>query len=365
MTPQERAAAIQELVTIGGISISEIGNTDDQIAAKYMEVFGRYPEGYQAVPTAPTPAAGYQPITAPSQLPRGISEADEQRMYDYLLDRVTNLQGQRPHADVQSVNSAISTVEDILREVNMTAEKAGGTYSALLGRTSYSPKWQGLIQSATNLRSRLESDFGEMTKLAPTTPKEPTEHPLASLERLAGRKLSPAELEAYIGRQIYGAPREPGEPRVTQAQTLAEKQEALAQYKALYPDLSPADEQRFLLGFAPTKEKEDEGDEQAWARLLYEQERADERSKLERELRNTIARMEERSRLEQAISQVSLQASMRAIPPGMEFVPGFEPGGPMEALYQGMGLSGFTPQKATGYAPDISGIQRLLAELGA
>tara|TARA_Y100000310_G_C20577904_1_gene761406 strand:+ start:200 stop:1318 length:1119 start_codon:yes stop_codon:yes gene_type:complete len=85
-----------------------------------------------------------------------------------------------------------------------------------------------------------------------------------------------------------------------------------------------------------------------------------------RDLERELATQTERSSLIKELGRLSLETAKSAIPPSLVggYVPGFEPGGPMEASYRKLGLTGFKPERITGVRPDYSRITQELARLG-
>ena len=85
-----------------------------------------------------------------------------------------------------------------------------------------------------------------------------------------------------------------------------------------------------------------------------------------RDLERELATQTERSSLIKELGRLSLETAKSAIPPSLVggYVPGFEPGGPMEASYRKLGLTGFKPERITGVRPDYSRMTQELARLG-
>ncbi len=165
-----------------------------------------------------------------------------------------------------------------------------------------------------------------------------------------------------------------GEPTPDELAYMRAKQAGIPIRQPSQPvDKSPTDYQSWQMGKYPeetaysrgqdTQKRQDALDKQAAADQQFQSQEARivEQAKLQQEQ----SRLIERSRLQQELGRLSTQASMKAIPPSLVggYVPGFEPGGPMQAGYRELGLTGFTPQKITGVRPDVSGIEQALAEL--
>ena len=123
-----------------------------------------------------------------------------------------------------------------------------------------------------------------------------------------------------------------------------------------------------LTNFADLEAIREANREIAENRRVQEEQFARQEARLERDLaqRKTIAEQDERGRLVRELGQISLQTARHAIPPSLVggYVPGFQPGGPMESSYRELGLPGFQPRKITGRSPDLSPIRKELARLG-